>query len=195
MTDLVSPATSRENTCEKLRAANRDIARRALGAHIPLQLRAYSLMLKNSDDDFDEWDTVHNQYLGNSATVIERPELPRHVVFIKGQANDTELPGLYQDGDNQEISFEWRGMSEAFFSEEAEHKARDVIRRRKRWTPRNATEQVLFLYESNLLVRKDVRRERLTRVFRAKGQANPDYWEDWYMKRERRAMRWIAEPT
>jgi hypothetical protein len=50
-----------------------------------------------------------------------RFDLPPHQIRIKSKANDTELPGLKLNlqSARREISFEWEGMFDAFYSEES----------------------------------------------------------------------------
>jgi hypothetical protein len=72
-------------------------------------------------------------YLGSSASAAPavaiaarksrrgRFDLPPHRIQIKSKANDTQLPNLNLNLQNprREISFEWHGMLDAFFSEAA----------------------------------------------------------------------------
>ncbi|KAF2197544.1 hypothetical protein GQ43DRAFT_475347 [Delitschia confertaspora ATCC 74209] len=47
-----------------------------------------------------------------------RPENPRYTIQIERMVNDTELPRVMVNLGAREISFDWRGMFQAFFREE-----------------------------------------------------------------------------
>ncbi|KAK5680464.1 hypothetical protein LTS10_007392 [Elasticomyces elasticus] len=105
-----------------------------------------------------------------------RAQEPWHTVSLRGQANDTLLPRV-KLVPSPEVSFEWHGMFDCFFKEAAEQKRRTTL-----WTqdfneaffagmhhglyphaavtsPRRAA-----LFNMHMMVRKQVRRERLTKL-------------------------------
>ena len=104
---------------------------------------------------------------------------PPHVVCISGQANDTELPGLRFDTDKAELSFEWEGMLQNFLAERAEFARRTAAsqaRLSKAIGRANVTEVLKAVKDHDKLmvkVRKELRRERILKYYRA----IDDFWE------------------
>ncbi|KAK5732871.1 hypothetical protein LTR17_010144 [Elasticomyces elasticus] len=139
-----------------------------------------------------EYTNVSSQSMSNSlhtwADLVEdynydllifegRAQEPWHTFSLRGQANDTLLPQVKLDPVAPEVSIEWHGMFDNFFKEAAEQE-----RRTKLWTkdfndaffagmhhglhphaavtsPRRAA-----LFNMHMMVRKQVRRERLTKL-------------------------------
>ncbi|KAF2145402.1 uncharacterized protein K452DRAFT_283760 [Aplosporella prunicola CBS 121167] len=63
------------------------------------------------------WENGMDMYLGTSSGE-RRFDLPPHTILLRRFANDTDLPGLEIDYAKRAISFEWKGMFNALFSEE-----------------------------------------------------------------------------
>jgi hypothetical protein len=74
------------------------------------------------------WRTGLEWYIGGDPGAREeggRFDLPPHQIRIKSKANDTELPKLEFDGSRRELSFEWEGMFDAFYSEAVRQEKRN----------------------------------------------------------------------
>jgi len=121
--------------------------------------------------------------------------------MLKGRANDTELPGMVVD----EMSFLWLGMFQNFFSEAQEHEGRNMkvmakqmeqlaCARQRGITPKQEKKLLTEVYDDNINVRRDVRRERLAKILKARGGSRTlDVNEKWYRQREPQALNFIAE--
>ncbi|KAK4541656.1 hypothetical protein LTR36_007800 [Oleoguttula mirabilis] len=149
---------------------------------------------------FNRWREVMAEYLGGALGAGGRPDLPPHIVMLKGRANDIELPGLQVDQDKHEISFEWHGMLQGFLREAAEYERRNekgagekvlaTAQRLMARDPERATEMLMSYYHANLGVRKQVRRERLKKQLR--GWPGLDFTDETFVGREAHAIHAIA---
>lgn len=45
-------------------------------------------------------------------------ESPAHIVDVRGEVNDTEIPKLQVNRETKEISFDWRDLFSLYFGEE-----------------------------------------------------------------------------
>lgn len=90
-----------------------------------------------------------------------RFDLPPHLIQIKQAANDSELPNLECDFKKREISFEWQGMFDRFFSEKARQSARYSKETAQR-VARGESERPKVVRES---VAESVRRERIKKWY------------------------------
>lgn len=153
---------------------------------------------------FTWWAEAINEYLGDKSTPGGRPDLPPHVIMLKSRANDTALPGLQVDTEKREISFEWYGMLGAHLREAAEYESRNAkgasgnaskvliqAQRLMATEPERAMKMLISVYESNINVRKQVRRERLSKQLR--GWTGLNFENDTFKKREAHALQVIAD--
>lgn len=109
-----------------------------------------------------------------------KPELPNYTICIGDMVNDTLIPKLTIDIDQCEVQFNWRGMLQLFFREQAKLEAVKVewqkdrgpdvrttatqrVAKRAKYTP---TEALSSWQTHELEARKEVRRARLKAHYR-----------------------------
>ncbi|KAK0343011.1 hypothetical protein LTS02_009445 [Friedmanniomyces endolithicus] len=123
------------------------------------------------------WELIRVRYEFNPKAIrISLEEIP-HVISIGDNANDTEMPALRLDMQRREISFEWKGMLDAFFCEAAEQDKRcrsmanDLnisffagMHHNVKRHPAVTTMRLAALCNLNLMVRRVLRRARVARL-------------------------------
>ncbi|KAK3696020.1 hypothetical protein LTR37_018162 [Vermiconidia calcicola] len=182
------PVLSKKDTVGKKAAA-----RHAVELPVELWLRIFFF---NSGPAMDE-------YLGDAPRIVGRPDLPSHIIILKSRANDTILPELRIDHERRELSFEWYGMFHAFLRETAVYMKRNEkidsanpglvgqAQRLMARDPHRAMEMMMSIYNSNIGVRKQVRRERLKKQLR--GWSGLNFNDELFQKREAQALQTIAD--
>ena len=108
-----------------------------------------------------------------------KPELPNYTICIGDMVNDTHIPGLVIDVEEYVIHFEWRGMLELFFREQARFQELKTICRRShppicQTTPTHkpkggksaSAEPQLSWQDMESELRRSVRRARLKEYYR-----------------------------
>jgi hypothetical protein len=66
-------------------------------------------------------DKTHNMIMQRWQENVEKrkPELPNYTICIGDMVNDTQIPGLTVNVEECEVQFDWRGMLQLFFREQA----------------------------------------------------------------------------
>ncbi|KAK0264252.1 hypothetical protein LTR57_003203 [Friedmanniomyces endolithicus] len=125
------------------------------------------------------WELIRFRYEFNPKAIRVSLEETPHVISIGDNANDTELPALRLDTQRREISFEWKGMLDAFFREAAEQDKRcrsmadDLnisffagVHHNVNRHPAVTTMRLAALCNLNLMVRRVLRKARVARLAR-----------------------------
>jgi len=135
------------------------------------------------------WELIRIRHEFNPKAIRVSLEETPHVISIEDNANDTELPALQLDTRRREISFEWKGMLDAFFREAAEQDKRcrsmaeDLnisffagMHHNVKRHPAVTTMRLSALCNLNLMVRRMLRRARVARLANQPGpfKVNPD---------------------
>jgi len=115
---------------------------------------------------------------------------PRHLIYIRPSANDTELPNCSLDFENWEVSCDWKGLYTAFWYEEKfidtlDQRFLDTVKEeRDGLSPIKPEAEGQFMF--NALMRWDqnrkdnrkrVRRSRIARQAERRGR---EYWDDFF---------------
>ncbi|KAK3686550.1 hypothetical protein LTR37_019720 [Vermiconidia calcicola] len=152
---------------------------------------------------FETWKQAMDEYLGDAPRIVGRPDLPSHIIMLKSRANDTIMPKLLIDHERRELSFEWYGMFHAFLRETAVYMKRNEkidsanpglvgqAQRLMARDPPRAMEMMMSIYNSNIGVRKQVRRERLKKQLR--GWSGLNLNDKLFQKREAQALQTVAD--
>lgn len=103
-----------------------------------------------------------------------KPELPNYTICIGDMVNDTHIPGLTVDVEECEVQFNWRGMLQLFFREQAKLDAKKadlqrtypsnpepVASRTARGRKLISAELPLSWQDTETECRKNIRRARL----------------------------------
>ncbi|KAK0845671.1 hypothetical protein LTS02_015195 [Friedmanniomyces endolithicus] len=123
------------------------------------------------------WELIRIRHEFNPKAIRVSLEETPHVISIGDNANDTELPALQVNTRRREISFEWKGMLDAFFREAAEQDKRcrsmadDLnisffagMHHNVKRHPAVTTMRLSALCNLNLMVRRMLRRARVARL-------------------------------
>ncbi|TKA75907.1 hypothetical protein B0A55_07207 [Friedmanniomyces simplex] len=148
---------------------------------------------------------VQRRVLGDALATGGPPDLPTYVILLKGRANGTELPGLVVDEKKREMSFLWPQMFHAFLSEAERQENRNMkqmeiqmaklVRAQQTsvLSPARERRLTMSIYNANIEVWKDVRRERLAKLLAKKSQLKLNVEEEWFKRREAEGLQLIAD--
>ena len=126
---------------------------------------------------WDAWPDLVERYLRDPLQSYGHDTEPWHVLELNGHANDTELLNVELKLDPREASFDWFSMLDVFFRELFEQESRSKslavdlninfyagMQHGLYPHPAVTSTRLFALYSLHVMVRKQLRRERLSRI-------------------------------